>query len=208
MADTVAHQHAAAPPDGPHVGPPRVPDFEIIPRRGLVLVAVAIAGLIAAIVSNSLWALTFFHVASGALWTGVDLFVGLIVGPILGRLPVPARIEFSVRFMPKMLLLMPTLVALTLGAGYQLARAVGNLDPSSPNHAWVVASFVVVGVLTVIAIGLLEPANLAVLFELKKPRPDGERIGRLMKVFLYTVGATGLMQLATLVIMTYLASHD
>ena len=55
--------------------------------------------------------------------------------------------------------------------------------------------------------GLLEPANLAVLFELKKPRPNGERIGRLMKIFIYTAGVTGLMQIATIVIMTFLASR-
>ena len=38
-------------PDAAH--PPR-PEFEIVPRRGLVIVAVVMAGLIAAIASNSL----------------------------------------------------------------------------------------------------------------------------------------------------------
>ena len=66
-------------------------------------------------------------------------------------------------------------------------------------------SYIVVGVMAVIAIGLLEPANLAVLFELKKPRPDGELIGRLMRVFVYTAGITGVLQVATLLIMTKLA---
>ena len=67
------------------------------------------------------------------------------------------------------------------------------------------ASFIVVGVMATIAIGLLEPANLAVLFELKKPKPNGMRIARLMKVFIYTAGITGLMQVATLIIMTRVA---
>lgn len=65
---------------------------------------------------------------------------------------------------------------------------------------------IVVGVMAVIAIGILEPANLAVLFELKKSNPDGQLIGRLMKRFIYTAGITGAMQVATLVIMTRLAS--
>ena len=43
---------------------------------------------------------------------------------------------------------------------------------SNPNHGWVVASYIVVGVMAVLALGLLEPANIAVLFELKKPRPN------------------------------------
>jgi hypothetical protein len=59
--------------------------------------------------------------------------------------------------------------------------------------------------MAVIALGLLEPANVAVLFELKKPHPNGELVGRLMRRFAYTAGITGLLQVATLVIMTKLA---
>jgi hypothetical protein len=60
--------------------------------------------------------------------------------------------------------------------------------------------------MAVIALGILEPANLAVLFELKKERPNGERIGKLMRIFILTAGITGVMQVATLVIMTRLAT--
>jgi hypothetical protein len=108
--------------------------------------------------------------------------------------------------MPKMLLLMPTLVTMTLASGWQLARHLGFLDAGFSKHGWIVASFIVVGVMAVIAIGYLEPANIAVLFELKKPQPDGELIGKLMKRFLYTAGITGAMQVATLVIMTRIAT--
>jgi hypothetical protein len=188
-------------------GPPVVPPFSIVPVRGLPIVAALLIGLIVAISSNSLWALDLFHVGGGGLWTSIDLFLGLIIGPILGGMSVQARVEFTTRFMPKMLLIMPTLVAMTLGAGFQLARHLGNLDTTYPHHGWLVASYVIVGIMAVIALGLLEPANLAVLFELKKPQPNGERIGRLMKVFIYTAGITGLMQIATIVIMTFLASR-
>jgi hypothetical protein len=64
----------------------------------------------------------------------------------------------------------------------------------------------VVGVMAVIALGLLEPANVAVLFELKKPRPNPAVIERLMKRFIYTAGVIGAMQVATLVIMTKVAT--
>src|SRR5579875_616022 len=196
---------AAAPPRGsaedshPAAGPP---PFEIVPRRGLVVVAVVMAALIAAIAVNSLWPLEFFHVAFGAGWTVVDLFLGLVLGPIMGRMPIPARVELTTRLMPKMVLLMPTLVTATLAAGWQLSAKLGTNLSSYPEHGWVVASFIVVGVMAVLALGLLEPANIAVLFELRKPRPRGEVIERLMKRFLYCAGVLGLMQLATLVIMT------
>jgi hypothetical protein len=181
-------------------------DFEIVPRKGLVIVAILTALLIAAIAVNKAWPLTFFHVAGGAAWTIIDLFLGLILGPIIGRMSIPARVEFTTKLMPKMVLIMPTVVTMTLAAGWQLGIKLGTVSTSYHNHGWVVASFIVVGVMAVLALGLLEPANIAVLIELKKRRPNPQVIERLMKRFIYCAGILGLMQVATLVIMTKLAS--
>jgi hypothetical protein len=204
MAD-VALPTAAGAPGAAHEAP-AVPDFQIVPLRGLPIVAAVLIALIAAIAANKLWALEFFHVAFGALWTSVDLFLGLVLGPILGRLSIPARIEMTTRLMPKVLLIMPTLVTVTLAAGWQLGRYMGTVDSDYRLHGWIVASYIVVGVMAVIALGLLEPANVAVLFELKKRRPDPVVIQRLMKRFIYTAGIIGAMQVATLVIMTKVAT--
>ncbi len=65
----------------------------------------------------------------------IDLFLGFVIGPIMGKLSIPARIELTTRLMPKMVI-----------------------------------------------------------------------IERLMKRFIFTAGLTGLMQVATLVIMTKLAA--
>ncbi len=185
---------------------PARPSFQIVPLRGLPVVAVAIAGLVVTILTNKLWAIDFYHVVGGGMWTALDLFFGFVLGPILGRLPVPARVELTTRLMPKMILIMPTLVISTLAGGWQLARHLGYLDASYSDHGWVVAAMVVVAVMAVVALGVLEPANVAVLFELKKPRPNGEVIARLMRRFIYTAGITGAMQIATLVIMTRIAT--
>jgi hypothetical protein len=182
------------------------PQFEIVPRKGLPLVALVLIGVVVAIARNSRWGLVFCHIVGGGLWTAIDLFVGFVVGPIIGRMSIPARIEFSTRFMPKMLLIMPTIVTMTLAAGFQLARQDAFLDTSNPRHGWVVASFFVVGVMAVIALAYLEPANVAVLFELRKEQPDGRVVEKLMKRFVYTAGITGVMQIATLIIMTRLVS--
>ena len=196
---TVADARPAAPP----TAIPR-PPASIVPLSGLPFVAAAIGLLVGSIASDWTWGLNFCHVAGGGAWTAIDLFVGLFLGPILGRLSVQARAEFMAFFMPKMLLLMPTLVTLTLGAGFQLSRHFGYIRTDYPNHAWVVASFFIVGLMALIAIGILEPANMAVLFEMRKEHPNGELIGRLMKRFIYTAGITGVLQLGTLIIMTHL----
>jgi hypothetical protein len=188
-------------------GPPFArPQFDIVPRKGLIVVAVVMVLLVVAIASNKLWPLTFFHVAGGAAWTIIDLFLGLVLGPIMGSMSVPARVEFTTKLMPKMVLIMPTVVTATLAAGWQLGVVTGNVISGNPNHGWIVASYIVVGVMAVLALGLLEPANIAVLFELKKPRPNPAVIERLMKRFIYCAGVLGVMQIATLVIMTKIAS--
>jgi hypothetical protein len=194
-----------APPAHAEAAPPASierPDFQIVPRSGLIIVAVALVLLIAAIAVNKLWSLAFLHVAGGAAWTIIDLFLGLVLGPIMGKMSIPARVEFTTKLMPKMLLIMPTVVTLTLAAGWQLGNKLGTVSTAYPNHGWIVASFIVVGVMSVLALGLLEPANIAVLVELKKRRPNPEVIERLMKRFIYCAGILGAMQIATLVIMT------
>ncbi len=204
MVEVVA---APAQPAEVHAGGPlEIPEFDIVPRVGLAISAFAILLLVVAIAVNKLWPLTFLHVAGGAAWTIIDLFLGLILGPIMGAMPVPARIQFTTRLMPKMVLIMPTVVSLTLASGWQLATKLGTNQTSFINHGWVVASMIVVGVMAVIALGLLEPANIAVLVELKKRRPDPEVIEQLMKRFMYSAGILGIMQIATLVIMTKLSS--
>ncbi|HTU79914.1 MAG TPA: hypothetical protein VMF09_14260 [Solirubrobacteraceae bacterium] len=190
---------------GPAAGIER-PDFQIVPRKGLPAVALVLALLVAGVAADKLWPLMFLHVAGGAAWTVIDLFLGFVIGPILGSLPIPARVAVTTRLMPKMVLIMPTVVTVTLVAGWQLSTSLGTNLTTDPLHGWVVASYIVVGVMAVIALGLLEPANIAVLVELKKPQPRPEVIERLTKRFIYTAGATGLMQIATLVIMTKLAA--
>jgi len=192
----------------PTAGPPAVerPEFSIVPLKGLPIVAVVFVALVVAIAVNRLWPLVFLHVAFGAAWTIIDLYLGFVLGPIMGKMSVPARTELVTRLMPKMLLIMPTVVTATLAAGWQLGVHMGTVDSAYYNHGWVVASYIVVGVMAVIALGLLEPANVAVLAELKKRRPNPAVIEKLMKRFIYTAGVTGVMQVAILVIMTKLAA--
>jgi hypothetical protein len=205
MAQVAVSPTGVAISDAPPAGLER-PDFQIVPRAGLPIVGVVLVLLVVGIEVNKLWPLEFLHVVGGAAWTVIDLFLGFVLGPIMGKLSIPARIEFTTRLMPKMVLIMPTVVTVTLVAGWQLSTHLGTNQTTYALHGWVVASMIVVSVMAVIALGLLEPANVAVLTELKKPQPNPAVIERLMKRFIYSAGATGLLQVATLVIMTKLAA--
>ena len=176
--------------------------IQIVPLIGLPFSAVLVGLVVYAIATDSFWLLILCHVAGGGLWTAIDLFVGLALGPIIGTLSMPGRAEFTAKFMPKMVIIMPTVVTMTLATGLQIALHLGRLDPGAAAHGWLVASMIVVGVMAVVALGVLEPANITVLWQMRKDQPNPAVIERMMKRFVYTAGITGVMQIATLIIMT------
>jgi hypothetical protein len=206
MADVAVSPPGAKPAGGPPPGAPVVPDFQVIPLKLLAFPAIVFVALVAAIIDGGLFGLQFMHVVFGAGWTIVDLFMGFLIGPIMGSMSIQSRIELTAKLMPKMVVILPTLVTATLVAGWQLGNVMGTVDSGYVNHGWIVASYIVVGIMAVIALGLLEPANIAVLIELKKKHPNPEVIQRLMKRFIYTSGVTGAMQIGTLVIMVKVAT--
>jgi hypothetical protein len=167
----------------------------------LIWVALAIVVLVAAILSGVHWFLNFVHVISGVLWTGIDLFMGFVVGPLLRGMPFPARRAFTARLMPRMVFLMPTLAAVTGTAGYYLARQSGYLQMDYPAFGWVLAALIILGILTVQGMFMLLPINLTVYFEGRKQNPDPARIGRLMRWYVWVVASQGLMQVTMIVIM-------
>ena len=129
----------------------------LIRWRDLWWVAAALGVMCAAIWSEDAWFLNFVHVFAGLMWTGIDLFMGFVIGPILRRVPLSARRAIVCRLMPKTLFLLPTLSIITGTAGYVLAVRTGFLDVAYPAFWWVLAALVVLALLTVQGLAVLLP---------------------------------------------------
>ena len=172
-----------------------------IDLRNLIWVAAALVVMVVVIRADNSWLLNFVHVMAGLLWTGIDLFMGFVVGPIMRTLPLPARRAMVLRLMPKTLFLLPTLSIITGTTGWFRAEALGFLGVPYPAFGWVLAALVIVTILTVQGLGVLLPTNLLVYSEMRKPTPDGPRIGRLMKRYVYAVAFQGMLQVAIIVVM-------
>ena len=176
-------------------------DAPPIELKNFIYMAIAFALLALVIVLDNVWLLNFVHVMAGVMWTGIDLFMGFVVGPIVRRMPLPARRAFVLRLTPKTLFLLPTLSIVTSTAGYFHAKQIGLMSAPYPQFWWVVAALAIVAVLTLQGLVFLLPTNLMVYFELKKPQPDGARIGRLMRWYFLAVALQGVMQVAIIVVM-------
>jgi hypothetical protein len=167
---------------------------------------VALAGMVLAIEFGSNWVLNFVHVMCGSLWTGIDLFMGFVIGPILRRVPFEARRAVIAALVPRTLFLLPTLSIITTTAGWFLAKRTGFLDIDYPEFWWVVASLVIVAVLTVQGLGYLLPTNLRIYFEVQKPAPDLAAITRWMRIYFSVVASQGAMQVAIILVMARFAT--
>ncbi len=187
------------------VTPARDPST-IIQWRNLIWVAVAFGVMAWAILSHDLWFLNFVHVVAGLLWTGIDLFMGFVIGPILRRLDFATRRAIISRLMPKMIFIMTPLGIIAPTAGWFLAVELGYLDLAFPQMWWFIAALVVTTILGVQGIGILLPTNIRVYLEMQKAAPDGDKIARLMRRYVRVVAFQGAMQVLIIVIMTRFAT--
>ncbi|MHB1980544.1 MAG: hypothetical protein ACYCOS_02385 [Sulfobacillus sp.] len=159
-----------------------------------------VVALIAALGSGNLLALDYVHVLTGGAWTGIDLFLGFILGPVLRRLSLEGRRAVVSQLMPRTLVFLPILAAVATTSGYYLATRLGFSQPG-PLHGWFVAAGVVALILFVQGIGILLPTNLQVFLEIQKAQPDLVRVGRTMRRYLAFTAVQGLMQLVIIFIM-------
>lgn len=156
-----------------------------------------------AMAMHSVYLLNWVHVLSGVLWTGADLFMGFIVGPVLRLLDTRTRTTVISYLVPRTLLYFPV-VALTAGtAGWELAGWLGFSHPESPMYVWAMVSLGLVMVMTIVGVCWLLPNSLRIWFELHRPAPDNDKIVRLNRINIWLSGAQGVMQVAMILIMAH-----
>jgi hypothetical protein len=100
------------------------------PAFAVGAVAVPLAAFAFAVTVGSYEVHTYVHVMAGVLWTGIDLFMAMVVGPVLGGLSVEERASWFERFTPKMTFLMPSLATVTIFGGITLAVRLGQFPNS------------------------------------------------------------------------------
>ena len=110
---------------------------------------VPFGALAAAALFGTVQHLTYVHVMAGVLWTGIDLFMALVMGPVLGGLAVEERASVFEKFTPKMTFLMPALAFTTIFGGIALALRLG-IFPNADSWIALFSTFAMVPALLAI----------------------------------------------------------
>jgi len=162
--------------------------------------------MIVALARRDIYLLNWIHVLSGCLWTGADVFMGFILGPMLRMLDVQSRTRLIAYLVPRTLLYFP-MVSLTAGtAGWYLVDWFGFTAPDNPMFGLVVISLALVAVMTVMGLGFLLPNSFRIWTELRKNVPDHERVIRINRINIWLAGSQGVLQITIILVMAKFVS--
>jgi uncharacterized membrane protein len=177
-----------------------------ISLRSNIWIVIPIGALIVAIVTANLLLLNYVHVFTSILWTGTDIFMAFLLGPILRKVSLSTRKEVISWLMPKMVFYMPTVASVTTTAGYFLASKMGLITLESPVVYWVTTVLIIVTVMLIQGLGILLPTNVKVYNELRKKEPDMTKIQRLMRRYVKVVATQAILQFVIIFIMANFAT--
>ena len=182
---------------------PPPPKISILPNLWVIIPIVAV---VVAIISANLLLLNYIHVFTAILWTGTDIFMAFLLGPVLRNVSLATRKEVISWLMPKMVFFMLTVAAVTTTAGYFLASKLGLITLSPPVVYWISAVLVIVSIMFIQGLGILLPTNLRIYFEMRKNEPDMSRIQRLMRMYVKVVAIQAALQFVIIFIMAEFAT--
>lgn len=174
--------------------------------RSNLWVVIPVGALIVAVLSVNLLLLNYVHVFTAVLWTGTDIFMALLLGPVLRNVSLSTRKEVISWLMPKMVFYMPTVAAITTTAGYFLASEMDLITLNPPVVYWISAVLVIVSMMFILGLGILLPTNLRIYFEMRKSEPEMSKIQKLMKRYVKVVAIQAAMQFVIIFIMAEFAT--
>lgn len=177
-----------------------------ISLRSNIWIVIPISALILAIVTANLLLLNYVHVFTSILWTGTDIFMAFLLGPILRNVSLSTRKEVISWLMPKMVFYMPTVASVTTTAGYFLASKMGLITLESPVVYWIITVLIIVTVMLIQGLGILLPTNIRVYHELRKKEPNMTKIQKLMCRYVKVVATQALLQFVIIFIMANFAT--
>ena len=175
---------------------------KILGPSSLVTLFVPIIALVIALASGSFLLLDYVHVLSGATWTGIDLFMGVVMSRVLRSLAPPSRAQVIKKLVPIMMFLMPALASVAITAGIFVAKRDGLDFFSAP----LIAAGILVIILTIQGFGFLLPTEVRIYLELRKQNPNLDKIIRLGMRNVYLSGSQAIFQIILIFVMAYLVT--
>jgi hypothetical protein len=102
------------------------------PAFAAAVVVVSVVALLYAVTLASIQIHTYVHVMTGLLWTGTDIFLGAVLGPVVGGLTKEQSAAVFERLTPKTAFFLPSMAFVTIAGGITLAQRLGVFPNAEP----------------------------------------------------------------------------
>ncbi|WP_433629201.1 hypothetical protein [Halomicrococcus sp. NG-SE-24] len=102
------------------------------PAFAVAVILIPFTALGYAVTVASIQQHTYVHVMAGVLWTGIGIFIGAVLGPVIGGLDDEQSAALFKRLTPKTAFLLPSLATVTIAGGLTLAQRLGLFENAEP----------------------------------------------------------------------------
>ena len=149
-------------------------DLQEETRTGLVSVIIMAIVFTAGVITPGILVLDYVHVLYGALWTGVDVFLGVIFFIVINNLDKNIKSDIAERLMPMTLYFIPAISVFTVSSGI----ALGIREKIIVLNPLFIGIFIIAGLLLLLTVIFVLPLSLRMYEEFLKENPSREGISK------------------------------
>ena len=167
---------------------------------GVIALVVPAIAFIAALIIPGILILDYVHVLFGALWTGVDVFMGLIFFIVLSGMEDKIRSDISFRLIPMLLYFIPAMSVFTPLLGFTLAMRENMFRLDYLFIAIITISII----LAVVSFAVIVPAIYSIYKGFKSNNVDESRNGKLLMRIAKAASLQMVLQIIIISLMAYI----
>lgn len=169
----------------------------------MTLVIPIIASIIAITIPGIL-VLDYVHVLFGAIWTGSDIFLGMIFLIVLSGMENRIRSDIAKRLLPMTLFFIPAMTILTPLLGYALSLRESIFTLNILFTA-IISISVILGLITFI---VMVPSSYKIYNAFKRDKVDVDRNGTLLMRIAKMATIQMILQIVIISLMAYLVVYS
>ncbi len=170
---------------------------------GLISVIVLAIVFSAGIITPGILVLDYVHVLYGALWTGIDVFLGAIFFIVINSLDNTIKADIARRLIPMTLYFIPAISIFTVSSGIALAirEKIISLDPLF------IGIFSIAALLLILTIFFILPMSLKIYQEQYSENLDRGIVSKNLMNISRVATVQLIFQVAIISLMAYLVVY-
>ncbi len=167
---------------------------------GTIIVIILLLFFAFSVLVKNILILDYCHVLLGAMWTGSDVFLGLIFFIVLSGMNDKIKSNISMRIIPMTLYFIPTISVITPLSGFILSLQ-DNIFSITPLF---IIILIIAFILAILSLGLILPFSFTIYGEFKKVDNNEKLIAKKLMGIIKVALVQVIFQIGIISLMAYI----